>query len=102
MNQGTKIFSLIIIALSSQAIFAAEPVLDAGAVKRDNVPAPAPMPKPEATLPQAAEPSALSQDATPIEIKKITVTGATVFSTESLEALAVSYTHLDVYKRQQT
>ena len=64
---------------------------DAGAVKRDNVPAPAPLPKHEATLPQAAEPSAVSQDTTPIEIKKISVTGVTMFSQGSLEALVAGY-----------
>lgn len=82
------IFSMSLLA---QGVFAAEIVPDAGAVKRDNVPAPAPLPKSEATLPQAAEPSALSQDTTPIEIKKISVTGATVFSPESLEALVAEY-----------
>lgn len=83
--------AVLLMGLLSQNAFAAGPVPDAGAVKRDNITTPAPQPKPEATLPQAVEPSVLSQDTTPIEVKKVTVTGGTVFSPESLEALVAEY-----------
>lgn len=81
----------LVMGLFAQGAFAASPVPDAGAVKRDNIPPLAPAPKADTTLPQAAEPSKLSQDATPIEVKKITVTGATAYAAESLEALVASY-----------
>lgn len=89
-NITKKMIALCIAAMFSNA-FAGGVTPDAGSIKRDNVPATAPPPKPDANLPQAAEPSAVSQDTTPIEIKKITVDGATVFTNESLQALVAEY-----------
>ena len=89
-NITKKMMALCIAAMFSNA-FAGGVTPDAGSIKRDNVPATTPPPKPDANLPQAAEPSAVSQDVTPIEIKKITVDGATVFTNESLQALVAEY-----------
>lgn len=83
----------VLTVLSGQSIniHAAAPLPDAGSIKRDNIPIPAPLPKDNATLPQAAEPSDLSQDATQFTVSQIKVSGATVFSNESLEALVSEY-----------
>lgn len=83
----------VLTVLSGQSIniYAAAPLPDAGSIKRDNIPIPAPLPKDNATLPQAAEPSDLSQDATQFTVSQIKVSGATVFSNESLEALVSEY-----------
>lgn len=89
-NITKKMIALCIAAMFSNA-FAGGVTPDAGSIKRDNVPATAPPPKPDANLPQAAEPSAVSQDTTPIDVKKITVDGATVFTNESLQALVAEY-----------
>lgn len=89
-NITKKMIALCIAAMFSNA-FAGGVTPDAGSIKRDNVPATAPPPKPDANLPQAAEPSAVSQDTTPIDVKKITVIGATVFTNESLQALVAEY-----------
>lgn len=89
-NITKKMIALCIAAMFSNA-FAGGVTPDAGSIKRDNVPATTPPPKPDANLPQAAEPSAVSQDTTPINVKKITITGATVFTNESLQALVTEY-----------
>lgn len=89
-NITKKMIALCIAAMFSNA-FAGGVTPDAGSIKRDNVPATAPPPKPDANLPQAAEQSAVSQDTTPIDVKKIRVTGATVFTNESLQALVAEY-----------
>lgn len=83
----------VLTVLSGQSIniHAAAPLPDAGSIKRDNIPIPAPLPKDNATLPHAAEPSDLSQDATQFTVSQIKVSGATVFSNESLEALVSEY-----------
>ena len=83
--------AVLLMGLLSQIAFAAEPVPDAGAVKRDNVPAPSPIPKPEATLPSADETIDVSDDKTPIAVESIVISGNTKFSNEVLSELVKEY-----------
>lgn len=83
--------AVLLMGLFSQTAFAAEPVPDAGAVKRDNVPAPLPMPKPDATLPSADETIVVSDDKTPIAVENIVISGNTQFSNEVLSELVKEY-----------
>lgn len=59
----------------------------AGALSHEQAPNPVLPSKGTATLPQAAELLGLSGDTTPIEVKRLRVTGSTLLPTEVLEAL---------------
>lgn len=60
---------------------------NAGSLLHEQAPVQVLPPKGTATLPQAVEPNGLSADPTPIEVKRLRVTGSTAYSAEVLEAL---------------
>lgn len=91
-NNNFAVITIVAVAsLLSPVSQAAEPVPDAGSIKRDNIPKPVPLPKENVTLPQSVAPSELSQDTTQFNVSQIKVVGATAFSNKSLEALVRDY-----------
>lgn len=77
----------ILIALSATGIANAQTQPNAGSLLNEQRPVQAVPPKGKVVLPQLAEPASRSTDTTPIEVKRLRVTGSTVFSAEVLEAL---------------
>lgn len=82
-------YSILLSALTCSNVFAQTPP-NAGSISRDALSTLPVLPPSKATLPQEgiSKPSAAdSTDPTPIEVKSINITGATLFSPEVLQAL---------------
>ena len=84
--QRVSISSCVLVSGLCGIAFAQTPP-SAGTLLREQAPAQAVPPKGTATLPQAAELAGLGTDTTPIEVKRLRVTGSTVYPAEVLEAL---------------
>lgn len=76
-----------LLALSATGFASAQAQPNAGSLLNEQKPVQAVPPKGKAVLPQLAEPASTSTDTTPIEVKRLRVTGSTVFSAEVLETL---------------
>lgn len=89
---------IIIIALGAvgvcgNLVLAQQALPNAGSIAREAITAKPPLPQDNAALPQsgATVPSiAQSTDATPIAVKSINITGATLFSADTLQALVAN------------